>query len=194
MLLPRGQGLRAEPKSHVFGFFPSHDHRVVACPIQQGHEKRGGEASGDRLDYRQGWPNSVEKQVADVQNLIRQGVDVLFDKSKGSCRALQARSSRPPKRKFQRSFWIAMWTPTNTRSLSGASIFAIGRAAGEYAVKVLGGAGNAKEKHRGDFGEAWPHNRGSRPPRRIAKLSAKSPESSQSLKPITPNGRKRRYL
>jgi ribose transport system substrate-binding protein len=72
MLLPRGQSLRAEPKKYVFGFS-----QAAITESWRVHEKRGGEASGDRLDYHRS-PNSVEKQVADVQNLIRQGVDVLL--------------------------------------------------------------------------------------------------------------------
>jgi ribose transport system substrate-binding protein len=100
--------------------------------------------------------NSVEKQVADVQNLIRQGVDVLIVSPKESAAltgaVIKASEAKIPTIILDRN----VDTDEYTQFIGGDNL-AIGRAAGEYAVKLLGGPGSAK----GNVVEiwvAWPPN------------------------------------
>ena len=77
MLLPRGQSLRAEPKKYVFGFSQATITESWRVQFNKDMKKEAEKHPEIDLIITDG-QNSVEKQVADVQNLIRQGVDVLL--------------------------------------------------------------------------------------------------------------------
>ena len=94
--------------------------------------------------------NKTEKQVADVENFISQGVDVLLVSPKESAgltpvveKAIEA--GIPV---------IVLDRNVNTDKISqfiGGDNVVIGKAAGDHAVKLLGGPGNAK----GNVVEIW---------------------------------------
>ena len=94
--------------------------------------------------------DKTEKQVADVENLIQQGVDVLIISPKESAGltgvTLKAIDAKIPVIVLDRN----VNTDKYTQFIGGDNV-AIGRAAGEYAVKLLGGPGNAK----GNIVELW---------------------------------------
>ena len=77
MLLPRGQSLRAEPKKYVLGFSQATITESWRVQFNKDMKKEAEKHPEIDLIITDG-QNSVEKQVADVQNLIRQGVDVLL--------------------------------------------------------------------------------------------------------------------
>jgi ribose transport system substrate-binding protein len=92
----------------------------------------------------------TEKQVADVENLIRQEVDALLISPKESAGLTgvveQAIDAGIPVFVLDRN----VETDRYTQFIGGDNVL-IGRAAGEHAVELLGGAGNAK----GNLVEIW---------------------------------------
>ena len=94
--------------------------------------------------------DKTEKQVADIENLIQQGVDVLLISPKESAGltgvTLKAIDAGIPVIILDRN----VNTDKYTQFIGGDNVV-IGRAAGEYAVKLLGGPGNAK----GSIIELW---------------------------------------
>ena len=94
--------------------------------------------------------DKTEKQVADVENLIRQEVDALLISPKESAGltgvVLQAIDAKIPVFVLDRN----VDTKDYTQFVGGDNKL-IGRAAGEYAVELLGGAGKAK----GNVVEIW---------------------------------------
>jgi ribose transport system substrate-binding protein len=94
--------------------------------------------------------NKTEKQVADVENFITQGVDVLLISPKESAGltpvALKAIKAGIPVIILDRN----VDTDKYTQFIGGDNVL-IGRAAGDYTVKLLGGPGKAK----GNIVELW---------------------------------------
>jgi ribose transport system substrate-binding protein len=94
--------------------------------------------------------DKTEKQVADVENLIRQEVNVLLISPKESAGltgvVLKAIDAGIPVIVLDRNVDTDKYA-----QFIGGDNKVIGRAAGEYAVKVLGGAGKAK----GNVVEIW---------------------------------------
>ncbi|HET9522959.1 MAG TPA: substrate-binding domain-containing protein, partial [Terrimicrobiaceae bacterium] len=94
--------------------------------------------------------DKTEKQVADIENLIRQGVDVLLISPKESAGltgvTLKAIEAGIPTIILDRN----VDTDKYTQFIGGDNV-EIGRAAGEYTVKLLGGPGKAK----GNVIELW---------------------------------------
>ncbi|MCO6052351.1 substrate-binding domain-containing protein [Mesorhizobium sp. RP14(2022)] len=94
--------------------------------------------------------DKTEKQVADVENLIRQEVDALLVSPKESAGLTgvvqQAIDAKIPVFVLDRNVDTDQYT-----QFVGGDNKLIGRAAGEYAVELLGGAGNAK----GNVVEIW---------------------------------------
>jgi ribose transport system substrate-binding protein len=94
--------------------------------------------------------DKTEKQVADVENLIRQEVNVLLISPKESAGLTgvveKAIDAKIPVIVLDRN----VDTDRYTQFIGGDNV-AIGRAAGEYAVKLLGGPGQAK----GNVVEIW---------------------------------------
>jgi ribose transport system substrate-binding protein len=94
--------------------------------------------------------DKTEKQVADVENFIRQGVDVLLISPKESAGltgvTLKAIDAGIPVIVLDRN----VNTDKYTQFIGGDNVV-IGRAAGEYAVKALGGPDQAK----GNVVEIW---------------------------------------
>lgn len=94
--------------------------------------------------------DKTEKQVADVENLIRQEVDALLISPKESAGLTgvvqQAIDAKIPVFVLDRN----VETDQYTQFIGGDNVL-IGKAAGEYAVEVLGGAGKAA----GNVVEIW---------------------------------------
>ncbi len=94
--------------------------------------------------------DKTEKQVADVENLIRQEVDALLISPKESAGltgvVLQAIDAKIPVFVLDRNVDTDKYT-----QFVGGDNKLIGRAAGDFAVEVLGGAGKAK----GNVVEIW---------------------------------------
>ncbi len=94
--------------------------------------------------------DKTEKQVADVENLIRQEVDALLISPKESAGltgvVLQAIDAGIPVFVLDRN----VETDKYTQFIGGDNVL-IGRAAGEYAVELLGGSGKAA----GNVVEIW---------------------------------------
>jgi ribose transport system substrate-binding protein len=94
--------------------------------------------------------DKTEKQVADTEGLIRQGVDVLLISPKESAGltgvVLQAIDAKIPVIVLDRN----VNTDKYTQFIGGDNVV-IGEAVGDYAVELLGGSGNAK----GNIVELW---------------------------------------
>jgi ribose transport system substrate-binding protein len=94
--------------------------------------------------------DKTEKQVADIENLIQQGVDVLIVSPKESAGltgvVLKAIDAKIPVIILDRN----VNTDKYTQFIGGDNV-EIGREAGKYAVKTLGGTGSAK----GNIVELW---------------------------------------
>jgi ribose transport system substrate-binding protein len=141
--------IRAESKKYVFGFSQATIAESWRVQFNKDMKKEAEKHPEVELIITDG-QNSVEKQVADVQNLIRQGVDVLLISPKESAAltgaAIKAAEANIPTIILDRN----VDTDKYTQFIGGDNL-AIGRAAGEYAVKLLGGAGSAK----GNIVEIW---------------------------------------
>ena len=94
--------------------------------------------------------DKTEKQVADTEGLIRQGVDVLLISPKESAGltgvVLKAIDAKIPVIVLDRNVNTDKYT-----CFIGGDNVVIGRAVGDYAVELLGGTGNAK----GNIVELW---------------------------------------
>lgn len=126
--------------------------------------------------------DKTEKQVADVENLISQGVDVLLISPKESAGltgvALKAIDAGIPLIILDRN----VNTDKYTQFIGGDNV-AIGRAVGEYAVKLLGGSGQAKGnviELWGGFGTAPAQDRH----KGFVEFTDKEPGIKSLLKPI----------
>jgi ribose transport system substrate-binding protein len=141
--------IRAESKKYVFGFSQATIAESWRVQFNKDMKKEAEKHPEVELIITDG-QNSVEKQVADVQNLIRQGVDVLIVSPKESAAltgvVIKATEAKIPTIILDRN----VDTDKYTQFIGGDNL-AIGRAAGEYAVKLLGGPGNAK----GNIVEIW---------------------------------------
>ena len=131
--------------------------------------------------------NKTEKQVADVENFISQGVDVLIVSPKESAGLTpvveKAIDAGIPVIILDRN----VNTDRITQFIGGDNVV-IGRAAGEYAVKLLGGPGNAKGnvvEIWGGFASAPAHDRSTG----FHEVTDKEPGSSTCWPRSTPNGR-----
>jgi ribose transport system substrate-binding protein len=141
--------IRAESKKYVFGF--SQVTVVEPWRVQFNKDMQKEAAKHPELDLIiTDGQDKTEKQVADIENLIQQGVDVLIISPKESAGltgvTLKAIDAKIPVIILDRN----VNTDKYAQFIGGDNV-AIGRAAGEYAVKLLGGPGNAK----GNIVELW---------------------------------------
>ena len=117
--------------------------------------------------------DKTEKQVADVENLIVQQVDVLLISPKESAGLTgvveKAIDAKIPVIVLDRN----VDTKRITQFIGGDNVL-IGKAAGEYAVKLLGGPGKAAGQCRRDLGR-----HGHRSPRTTA-TTASTPSPTRS--------------
>jgi ribose transport system substrate-binding protein len=141
--------IRAESKKYVFGFSQVTVVEPWRVQFNKDMQKEAAKHPELELIITDG-QDKTEKQVADVENLIQQGVDVLIISPKESAGltgvTLKAIDAKIPVIVLDRN----VNTDKYTQFIGGDNV-AIGRAAGEYAVKLLGGAGNAK----GNIVELW---------------------------------------
>jgi ribose transport system substrate-binding protein len=141
--------IRAEAKKYVFGFSQVTVVEPWRVQFNKDMQKEAAKHPELELIITDG-QDKTEKQVADVENLIQQGVDVLIISPKESAGltgvTLKAIDAKIPVIVLDRN----VNTDKYTQFIGGDNV-AIGRAAGEYAVKLLGGAGNAK----GNIVELW---------------------------------------
>jgi ribose transport system substrate-binding protein len=141
--------IRAESKKYVFGFSQVTVVEPWRVQFNKDMQKEAAKHPELELIITDG-QDKTEKQVADVENLIQQGVDVLIISPKESAGltgvTLKAIDAKIPVIVLDRN----VNTDKYTQFIGGDNV-AIGRAAGEYAVKLLGGPGNAK----GNIVELW---------------------------------------
>jgi len=141
--------IRAEAKKYVFGFSQVTVVEPWRVQFNKDMQKEAAKHPELELIIADG-QDKTEKQVADVENLIQQGVDVLIISPKESAGltgvTLKAIDAKIPVIVLDRN----VNTDKYTQFIGGDNV-AIGRAAGEYAVKLLGGPGNAK----GNIVELW---------------------------------------
>jgi ribose transport system substrate-binding protein len=141
--------IRAEAKKYVFGFSQVTVVEPWRVQFNKDMQKEAAKHPELELIITDG-QDKTEKQVADVENLIQQGVDVLIISPKESAGltgvTLKAIDAKIPVIVLDRN----VNTDKYTQFIGGDNV-AIGRAAGEYAVKLLGGPGNAK----GNIIELW---------------------------------------
>ncbi|HEV3210166.1 MAG TPA: substrate-binding domain-containing protein [Chthoniobacterales bacterium] len=141
--------IRAEAKKYVFGFSQVTVVEPWRVQFNKDMQKEAAKHPELELIITDG-QDKTEKQVADVENLIQQGVDVLIISPKESAGltgvTLKAIDAKIPVIVLDRN----VNTDKYTQFIGGDNV-AIGRAAGEYAVKLLGGPGNAK----GNIVELW---------------------------------------
>jgi ribose transport system substrate-binding protein len=141
--------IRAESKKYVFGFSQVTVVEPWRVQFNKDMQKEAAKHPELELIITDG-QDKTEKQVADVENLIQQGVDVLIISPKESAGltgvTLKAIDAKIPVIILDRN----VNTDKYTQFIGGDNV-AIGRAAGEYTVKLLGGPGNAK----GNVVELW---------------------------------------
>ena len=141
--------IRAEAKKYVFGFSQVTVVEPWRVQFNKDMQKEAAKHPELELIITDG-QDKTEKQVADVENLIQQGVDVLIISPKESAGltgvTLKAIDAKIPVIVLDRN----VNTDKYTQFIGGDNV-AIGRAAGEYAVKLLGGPGTAK----GNIVELW---------------------------------------
>src|SRR6267142_346976 len=141
--------IRAQGKKYVFGFSQATIVEPWRVQFNKDMLKEAGKHPELELIITDG-QDKTEKQVADVENFISQGVDVLLISPKESAGltpvTLKAIEAKIPVIILDRN----VNTDKYTQFIGGDNVV-IGRAAGEYAVKVLGGPGAAK----GNIVELW---------------------------------------
>ena len=140
---------RAQGKKYVFGF--SQVTIVEPWRVQFNKEMKKEADKHPELELIiTDAGDKTEKQVADVENFIRQGVDVLLVSPKESAGltgvVLKAIDAKIPTIILDRN----VETDKYTQFIGGDNVV-IGRLAGQYAVSQLGGQGNAK----GNIVELW---------------------------------------
>lgn len=147
--LPRGARRLAAAPKYRFGFSQATILETWRVQFNKDMKKEAEKHPDLELIVADG-QNKTEKQVADVENFISQGVDVLLISPKESAGltpvALKAVEAGIPVIILDRN----VNTDKITQFIGGDNVV-IGRAAGEHAVKLLGGAGNAK----GNVVEIW---------------------------------------
>ena len=140
---------RAESKKYRFGF--SQVTTVEPWRVQFNKEMIKEAAKHPELELIvTDGQDKTEKQVADVENLIQQGVDILLVSPKESAGltgvVLKAIDAKIPVIILDRN----VETDKYTQFIGGDNVL-IGREAGKYAVELLGGEGKAK----GNLVELW---------------------------------------
>jgi ribose transport system substrate-binding protein len=173
--------IRAEAKKYVFGFSQVTVVEPWRVQFNKDMQKEAAKHPELELIITDG-QDKTEKQVADIENLIQQGVDVLIISPKESAGltgvTLKAIDAKIPVIILDRN----VNTDKYTQFIGGDNV-AIGRAAGEYAVKLLGGPGNAK----GNIVELW-GGMGTQPAHDrhdgFAEFTGKEPGIKSLLQPI----------
>jgi ribose transport system substrate-binding protein len=173
--------IRAEAKKYVFGFSQVTVVEPWRVQFNKDMQKEAAKHPELELIITDG-QDKTEKQVADIENLIQQGVDVLIISPKESAGltgvTLKAIDAKIPVIILDRN----VNTDKYTQFIGGDNV-AIGRAAGEYAVKLLGGSGNAK----GNIVELW-GGMGTQPAHDrhdgFAEFTGKEPGIKSLLQPI----------
>ncbi len=158
--------LRAQGKKYVFGFSQATIVEPWRVQFNKDMQKEADKNPEIQLIITDG-QDKTEKQVADVESLIQQGVDVLLVSPKESAGLtgviIKAIDAKIPVIVLDRN----VNTDKYTQFIGGDNVV-IGKAAGEYAVKLLGGPGAAKgssadrERQKetlSSYGEEWERNR-----------------------------------
>src|SRR6202051_4790236 len=141
--------IRAQAKKYRFGFSQVTTVEPWRVQFNKDMMKEAGKHPELELIITDG-QDKTEKQVADVESLIQQGVDILLVSPKESAGLtgviLKAIDAKIPVIVLDRN----VNTDKYTQFIGGDNVV-IGNAAGEYAVKLLGGPGAAK----GNIVELW---------------------------------------
>ena len=141
--------MRAQGKQYVFGFSQATIVEPWRVQFNKEMQKEADKHPEVKLIITDG-QDKTEKQVADVESLIQQGIDVLLISPKESAGltgvVLKAIDAKIPVIVLDRN----VNTDKITQFIGGDNVV-IGEAAGDYAVKELGGQGNAK----GNIIELW---------------------------------------
>src|ERR1700680_4986197 len=141
--------IRAQSKKYRFGFSQVTTVEPWRVQFNKDMQKEADKHPEIQLIITDG-QDKTEKQVADVESLIQQGVDILLVSPKESAGLtgviLKAIDAKIPV--------IVLDRNVNTdkyRQFIGGDNVLIGGGAGKYAVELLGGAGSAK----GNLVELW---------------------------------------
>jgi ribose transport system substrate-binding protein len=141
--------IRAQSKKYRFGFSQVTIVEPWRVQFNKDMKKEADQHAEVELIITDG-QDKTEKQVQDIENLIQQGVDVLIISPKESAGltgvTLKAIDAKIPVIILDRN----VDTDKITQFIGGDNKV-IGQAAGQYAVKLLGGAGSAK----GNIIELW---------------------------------------
>src|SRR5215469_2736595 len=133
--------MKAQGKKYVFGFSQATIVEPWRVQFNKDMQKEADKHPEVQLIITDG-QDKTEKQVADVESLIQQAVDVLLVSPKESAGltgvVLKAIDAKIPVIVLDRN----VNTDKYTQFIGGDNVV-IGRAAGEYAVKLLGGPGDA---------------------------------------------------
>jgi ribose transport system substrate-binding protein len=148
-MLIKPTSTRAADKQYLFGFSQATTVEPWRVQFNKDMQSEANKHSNLKLIITDG-QDKTEKQVADVENLIQQGVDVLLISPKESAgltgAVLKAIDAKIPV--------IVLDRNVNTDKYAcfiGGDNTVIGKTAGEYALNLLGGKGNAK----GNIVELW---------------------------------------
>src|SRR5258707_9194272 len=140
---------KAQGKKYVFGFSQVTTVEPWRVQFNKDMIKEAAKHPELELIITDG-QDKTEKQVADVENLIQQGVDILLVSPKESAGltgvVLKAIDAKIPVIVLDRN----VETDKYTQFIGGDNVL-IGREAGKYAVELLGGQGQAK----GNLVELW---------------------------------------
>ncbi|HYY29516.1 MAG TPA: substrate-binding domain-containing protein [Chthoniobacterales bacterium] len=141
--------MRAQGKKYVFGFSQATIVEPWRVQFNKDMKKEADKHPEVELIITDG-QDKTEKQVADVESLIQQAVDVLLISPKESAGltgvVLKAIDAKIPVIVLDRN----VNTDKYTQFIGGDNVV-IGETAGDYAVKLLGGPGAAK----GNIVELW---------------------------------------
>ena len=136
-------------KKYVFGFSQATILEPWRVQFNKDMQKEADKHPEIKLIITDG-QDKTEKQVADTESLIQQGVDVLLISPKESAgltgAVLKAIDAKIPVIVLDRN----VNTDKITQFIGGDNVV-IGQTAGDYAVKLLGGSGSAK----GNIVELW---------------------------------------
>jgi len=136
-------------KKYVFGFSQATILEPWRVQFNKDMQKEADKHPEIKLIITDG-QDKTEKQVADTESLIQQGVDVLLISPKESAGltgvVLKAIDAKIPVIVLDRN----VNTDKITQFIGGDNVV-IGQTAGDYAVKLLGGSGSAK----GNIVELW---------------------------------------
>src|ERR1700676_1892163 len=141
--------IRAQAKKYRFGFSQVTTVEPWRVQFNKDMIKEAGKHPEIELIITDG-QDKTEKQVADVENLIQQGVDILLVSPKESAGltgvVLKAIDAKIPVIILDRNVETDKYT-----QFIGGDNFLMGRERGKYAVELLGGGG----KEKGNLGEWW---------------------------------------